>query len=99
MDLFKETYLHIEILTCHSDGGKFKSYVQLNTPGVKPVIVFNPTPTRKTREESLEVLVVSLRETVEAKGMEARKMKLAREMFDEEFEADAKGVAQSSSHS
>ena len=97
VDLFKDPDLHIKILTGYSDGGKFKSYVQLKTPGKKPVIASVPNPMQKTPEESLEVFVVSLREMVEAKEMKA--IKLAMEKRYKDFEADDKEVAQSSSHS
>ena len=99
VDLFKDPDLHIKILTgySYSDGGKFKSYVQLKTSGKKPVIASVPNSMQKTPEESLEVFVVSLREMVETKEMKA--IKLAMEKRYKDFEADDKEVAQSSSHS
>lgn len=86
MDLFKDIEPQIQILTCHSDvlRKKFKSYVQVNTPGGEPVIMFSPEAMQKTRLESLEVLVESLRKAVETNEMAA--LISAREALDKDFE-------------
>ena len=68
------------------------SCVELNKPGEKLVPWFSPIAISKTHEESLEVLMMALRQEVAAK--EEMAMRSARETFDKASGAGAtKGVA------
>ena len=97
MDLYKNTHnvSQIEILTCHSDHTRkfFKSFVQLNTDGLNKTVAFSQHPTKKTCEESLEVLVEALRKTIEAneanEANEMNRLRSARETLDKASEAEA----------
>lgn len=91
MKLYNEPESNIKIITRNDDvsGKMFRSYVQLNKPGKQPMLKCSTAALQKTPQESLEALMMTLRQAVEEEAMRS-----AQETFDKTFGAEAtEGVA------